>query len=184
MQTAIKFNYQDYLQLPEDKRYEIIDGELFMVPSPNEAHQRILLTLTTILLNYVKKNKLGYVYCAPFDVLFSEEDIVQPDIIFVSNENRKIITKDNIQGTPDLLVEILSPGTSKRDLGIKKKLYAKNGVREYWIVDPEQETIEVLNLKEGAFLGKNYNTGVVGQTSRLSSSVIQGFNIDIKEIFV
>ena len=75
MQTAIKFNYQDYLQLPEDKRYEIIDGELFMVPSPNEAHQRILLTLTTILLNYVKKNKLGYIYCAPFDVLFSEEDI-------------------------------------------------------------------------------------------------------------
>src|SRR3989339_225359 len=147
MQTAIKFNYQDYLQLPEDKRYEIIDGELFMVPSPNEAHQRILLTLTTILLNYVKKNKLGYIYCAPFDVLFSEEDIVQPDIIFVSNENRKIITKDNIKGAPDLLIEILS-------------------------------------LKEGEFRGKSYNTGVVGQTSRLSSSVIQGFDIDIKEIFV
>ena len=183
MQTAIKFNYQDYLQLPENKRYEIIDGELFMVPSPNEAHQRILLTLTTILLNYVKKNKLGYIYCAPFDVLFSEEDIVQPDIIFVSNENRKIITKDNIQGTPDLLIEILSPGTSKRDLGIKKKLYAKKGVREYWIVDPVQETIEVLNLKEGEFRGKSYNKDVVGQTPRLSSFVIQGFDIDIKEIF-
>ena len=184
MQTAIKFNYQDYLQLPEDKRYEIIDGELFMVPSPNEVHQRILLTLTTILLNYVKKNKLGYVYCAPFDVLFSEEDIVQPDIIFVSNENRKIITKDNIKGTPDLLIEILSPSTCKRDLGIKKKLYVKNGVREYWIVDPEQEIIEVLNLKEGEFRSKSYNTGVVGQTSRLSSFIIQGFDIDIKEIFV
>lgn len=184
MQTTIKFNYQDYLQLPEDKRYEIIDGDLFMVPSPNEAHQRILLTLTTILLNYIKKNKLGYIYCAPFDVLFSEEDIVQPDIIFVSDKNKKIITKDNIQGAPDLLVEILSPGTSKRDLGIKKKLYAKNGVREYWIVDLAQETVEVLNLKEGEFLGKSYNTGVAGQTSRLSSSVIHGFDIDIKEIFV
>ena len=184
MQTAIKFNYQDYLQLPEDKRYEIIDGDLFMVPSPNEAHQRFLVTLTNIMVNYVRKNKLGSIYCAPFDVLFSEEDIVQPDIIFVSNENRKIITKDNIKGAPDLLVEILSPGTSKRDLGIKKKLYAKNGVCEYWIVDPAQETIEVLNLKEGAFLGKSYNTGVAGQTSRLSSSVIQGFDIDIKEIFV
>lgn len=183
MQTTIKFNYQDYLQLPEDKRYEIIDGDLFMVPSPNEAHQRILLTLTTILLNYIKKNKLGYIYCAPFDVLFSEEDIVQPDIIFVSDKNKKIITKDNIQGAPDLLVEILSPGTSKRDVGIKKKLYAKKGVREYWIVGPEEETIEVLNLKEGEFLGKSYNTGVAGQTSRLSSSVIQGFDIDIREIF-
>jgi len=184
MQTAIKFNYQDYLQLPEDKRYEIIDGDLFMVPSPNEAHQHILAYIFNCVFNYVRKNKLGYVYCAPFDVLFSEEDIVQPDIIFVANENRKIITKDNIKGAPDLLVEILSPGTSKRDVGIKKKLYAKKGVREYWIVDPAQETIEVLNLKEGEFLGKSYNTGVAGQTSRLSSSVIQGFDIDIKEIFV
>src|SRR3972149_2645975 len=84
--------------------------------------------------------------------------------------------------TERLLQRIISPGTSKRDVGIKKKLYAKNGVCEYWIVDPAQETIEVLNLKEGAFLGKSYNTGV-GQTSRLSSSVIQGFDIDIKEIF-
>ena len=184
MQTAIKFNYQDYLQLPEDKRYEIIDGELFMVPSPNEAHQHILAYISNCVFNYVRENKLGCVYCAPFDVLFSEEDIVQPDIVFVSNENKKIITKDNIKGTPDLLIEILSPGTSKRDLGIKKKLYAKNGVREYWIVDPAQETIEVLNLKEGEFLGKSYNTGVAGQTSRLSSLVIQGFDIDIKEIFV
>ncbi len=183
MQTAIKFNYQDYLQLSDDKRYEIIDGELFMVPSPNESHQRFLVTLTIILANHVKKNKLGSIYCAPFDVLFSEEDVVQPDIIFVSNKNKKIITKDNIQGVPDLLIEILSPGTSKRDLGIKKKLYAKNGVREYWIVDPEQETIEVLNLKKGEFLGRSCNTGAAGQTSRLSSSVIQGFDIDIKEIF-
>lgn len=183
MQTAIKFNYQDYLQLSEDKRYEIIDGELFMVPSPNEAHQRFLVTLTISLANYVKKNKLGSVYCAPFDVLFSEEDIVQPDIIFVSNKNKKIVTKDNIQGTPDLLVEILSPGTSKRDLGIKKKLYAKNGVREYWIVDPVQETVEVLNLKEGELLGRIYHADESGQTPRLSSSVIQGFDVDIKGIF-
>ena len=183
METKIKYNYQDYLQLPEDKRYEIIDGDLFMVPSPDERHQHILSNIFYVLFDYVRKNKLGAVYCAPFDILFSEEDIVQPDIIFVSNKNKKIITKDNIQGTPDLLVEILSPGTSKRDLGIKKKLYAKNGVREYWIADPAQETIEVLNLKEGEFRGKSYNTGVVGQTSRLSSPVIQGFDIDIKEIF-
>lgn len=154
-----------------------------MVPSPNERHQHILSNIFYVLFDYVRKNKLGAVYCAPFDVLFSEEDIVQPDIVFVSNENKKIITKDNIKGAPDLLIEILSPGTSKRDVGIKKKLYAKNGVREYWIVDPEEETIEVLNLKEGEFLGKSYNTGVAGQTSRLSSSVIQGFDIDIKEIF-
>ena len=183
MQTAVKFNYQDYLQLSDDKRYEIIDGELFMVPSPNEAHQRFLVTLTINLANYVRKNKLGSVYCAPFDVLFSEEDIVQPDIIFVSNKNKKIITKSNIQGAPDLLIEILSPGTSKRDLGIKKKLYAKNGVHEYWIVDPAEETVEVFNLKAGGFLGRSYRAGEAGQASRLASSAIQGFDIDVKEIF-
>ena len=179
MQTAIKFNYKDYLQLPENKRYEIIDGELFMVPSPNEAHQRFLVTLTNIMVNYVRKNKLGFIYCAPFDVLFSEEDIVQPDIIFVANENRKIITKDNIKGAPDLLVEILSPGTSKRDLGIKKKLYAKKGVREYWIVDPERETVDVFKLKGREFEGKRY-----GAQDCLSCSVIKNLTIEAKEIFV
>jgi len=179
MQTAIKFNYQDYLQLPEDKRYEIIDGDLFMVPSPNEAHQRILLTLSTTLLNYVKKNKLGYIYCAPFDVLFSEEDIAQPDIIFVTNENRKIITKDNIKGAPDLLVEILSPSTSKRDMGIKKKLYARHGVREYWIIDPEREMVDVFSLKGREFESKRY-----GVQDCLSSSVIKDMTIEVKEIFV
>jgi len=179
MQTAIKFNYQDYLQLPEDKRYEIIDGELFMVPSPNEAHQHILAYIFNCVFNYVIKNKLGYVYCAPFDVLFSEEDIVQPDIIFVSNKNKKIITKDNIKGAPDLLVEILSPFTSKRDVGIKKKLYARHGVREYWIVDPERETVDVFKLKGREFEGKRY-----GAQDCLSCSVIKNLIIEAKEIFV
>ena len=150
-----------------------------MVPSPNEAHQRILLTLSTTLLNYVKKNKLGYIYCAPFDVLFSEEDIAQPDIIFVTNENRKIITKDNIKGAPDLLVEILSPSTSKRDMGIKKKLYARHGVREYWIIDPEREMVDVFSLKGREFESKRY-----GVQDCLSSSVIKDMTIEVKEIFV
>mgnify|MGYP001576927912 CR=1 FL=1 len=179
MQTTVKFNYQDYLQLPEDKRYEIIDGELFMVPSPNEAHQHILAYIFNCVFNYVIKNKLGYVYCAPFDVLFSEEDIVQPDIMFVSNKNKKIITKDNIKGAPDLLVEILSPSTSKRDIGIKKKLYARHGVREYWIVDPERETVDVFRLKGREFESKRY-----GVQDFLSSSVIKDLTIEVKEIFV
>ena len=179
MQTAIKFNYQDYLQLPEDKRYEIIDGELFIVPSPNEIHQHILVNILQVLVNHVRKSNLGTVYCAPFDVLFSEEDIVQLDIIFVSNENKKIITKDNIKGAPDLLVEILSPSTSKRDIGIKKKLYARHGVREYWIVDPERETVDVLRLKGREFESKRY-----GAQDCLSCSVIKNLIIEVKEIFV
>ena len=179
MQTAIKFNYQDYLQLPENKRYEIIDGDLFMVPSPNESHQHILTNILYILINYVRRNKLGAIYCAPFDILFSDEDIVQPDVIFVSNENKKVITKDNIKGAPDLLVEILSPSTSKRDIGIKKKLYARHGVREYWIVDPERETVDVFRLKGREFEGKRY-----GVQDYLSSDVIKDMTIEVKEIFV
>jgi Uma2 family endonuclease len=178
METKIKYNYQDYLQLPEDKRYEIIEGDLFMVPSPNESHQRILANILYILINYVRRNKLGAVYCAPFDIIFSEEDIVQPDVIFVSNENKKVITKDNIKGTPDLLVEILSPSTSSLDIGIKKKLYARHGVREYWIVDSERETVDVFRLKGGEFEGKRY-----GPQDSLSSDVIKDLAIEVKEIF-
>lgn len=177
--TSIRYNYQDYLQLPEDKRYEIIDGELFMVPSPNESHQRILANIFNTLSSYVKKSTLGTIYFAPFDVLFSDEDIVQPDIIFVANENKKIITKDNIRGVPDLVVEVLSPSTGKRDRGIKKKLYARHGVRECWIVDPERETVEVFLLKGKEFEGKRYRV-----KDSISSTVIKGLNIEIKEIFV
>lgn len=179
MKTNVKYNYQDYLQLPEDKRYEIIDGDLFMVPSPHESHQRILVALTSVFLNHVKRNNLGSVYCAPFDVLFSEEDIVQPDIIFVSHENRKIITKDNIKGAPDLIVEVLSPSTSKRDMGIKKKLYARHGVREYLVVDPEHENVELFLLRGKEFEGKRY-----GVKDSITSTVIKGLNIKLKEIFV
>ncbi|MBI2470883.1 MAG: Uma2 family endonuclease [Planctomycetes bacterium] len=179
METKIKYNYQDYLQLSEDKRYEIIDGDLFMVPSPNERHQYILSNVFYVLFDYVRKNKLGAIYCAPFDILFSEEDIVQPDVIFVSNENKKVITKDNIKGSPDLLVEILSPSTSRRDIGIKKKLYAGHGVREYWIVDPERETVEVFRLKGPEFEGKRY-----GIQDSLSSDVIKDLAIEVKEIFI
>lgn len=178
MQTSIRYNYQDYLQLPEDKRYEIIDGDLFMVPSPNESHQRILANIFQALSHYVKQNKLGRVYFAPFDVLFSEEDIVQPDIIFVSHENKKIITKDNIKGAPDLIVEVFSPSTFKRDMGIKKKLYARHGVQEYWIVDPGHETVDVFLLKGKEFDGKRYRL-----KDTISSSVIQDLRIGAKEIF-
>ncbi len=149
-----------------------------MVPSPNESHQRILANIFHALSHHVRQNKRGSVYFAPFDVLFSEEDIVQPDIIFVSHENKRIITRDNIKGAPDLIVEVFSPSTFKRDIGIKKKLYARHGVREYWIIDPEHETVDVFLLKDKEFDGKRY---CLKDTIR--SSVIQDLRIEGKEIF-
>lgn len=180
MKLKVKFTYQDYLHMSEDKRYELIEGDFFMVPSPNEYHQRISRELGYILLSFVKKNKLGLIYYAPFDVVFSDEDVVQPDIIFVSKEQKNIITKDNIKGVPDLLIEILSPNISYRDKEIKRKLYYKYGVKEYWIVDPGKQNIEVLSLTHDGYKTTGiYDTGMV-----LSSPLLHDLTIELKSVFL
>lgn len=175
----VTFTYQDYLHMPEDKRYELIEGEFFMIPSPNEYHQRISRDLEFILQSFVKKNRLGSVYYAPFDVVFSDEDVVQPDIVFVSKGRKNIITKDNIKGTPDLLIEILSPKISYRDREIKRKLYFKYGVKEYWIVDPDEQNIEVLSIAEDGYK----TIGICNINTPLSSPLLKGLLIDLKEVF-
>ncbi|HHT9124785.1 MAG TPA: Uma2 family endonuclease [Candidatus Brocadiia bacterium] len=175
----VKFTYQDYMHMPEEKRYELIEGEFFMIPSQNEYHQRISGELGFILYGFVKKNKLGSVYLAPFDVVFSDEDVVQPDIIFVSKGRKNIITKDNIKGAPDLLIEILSPKISYRDREIKRKLYFKYSVKEYWIVDPEGQNIEVLSLAEDGYK----TLGIYNINTPLSSPLLKGLLIDLKEVF-
>ena len=131
----VKFTYEDYLNTPEDKRYELLDGELVMTPAPGELHQSISALLGWRLVQFASENSLGRVYQAPFDVVLSDTDVVQPDLLFVSNERGHIITPANIQGAPDLVVEILSPSTAERDRTFKRTLYAKHGVNEYWMVD-------------------------------------------------
>lgn len=175
--AAIKFTYQDYLLLPEEKRYELIEGELFMVPSPDVEHQELSRDLEQILWEFVKRNDLGTVFYAPLDVVLSEEDVVQPDILFVSKERSHIIKEKNIQGAPDLVIEILSPATSERDRILKRKLYAKYGVKEYWIVDPEEKSIEVSTLGK-----KGFKTIGIYKTS-LQSPLLKGLFIDLSEIF-
>lgn len=174
-----KFTYQDYLHMPEDKRYELVEGEFFKVPSPNESHQGISAELGYALQSYVKKQKAGFVYYAPFDVVFSDEDVVQPDIIYVSKERRDIITRRNIQGAPDLVVEILSPRISYRDREIKRKLYSKYGVKEYWIVDPVKQTVEVLSLDVGDYR----KTGTYNVNAPLTSHLLTDLSIDLKSVF-
>ena len=174
-----KFTYEDYLHTPDDKRYELIEGEFCMVPSPNESHQRVSAELEYALQRYVKNRKTGFVYDAPFDVVLSDEDVVQPDIIYVSKERRSIITRDNIQGAPDLVVEILSPKVGYRDRDIKRKLYAKHGIKEYWIVDPVKQTVEVLSLG-----GDGYRkTGTYNVNAPLTSPLLKDLVIDLKSVF-
>ena len=172
----IKFTYRDYLLLPEQDRRELIGGDFyFMPPSPNFSHQSISRNLGKLLWDFVMANNIGVVVSAPMDVVFSDFDVVQPDILFISNEKRSIITETNISGAPDLVVEILSPSTADRDRELKLSLYTRFGVNEYWIVDPENNTVQVLEL--GTDATRSYTSG------EISSSVLPELRINIEDVF-
>ncbi len=150
----IVLTYDDYLRLPNDgRRYEILEGEIFVSPSPVTKHQIVSGNLYAILHHHVRTHKLGLVLHAPTDVVLSYTNVVQPDLLFVSNARKKIITEKNIQGAPDLMVEILSETSAEHDRTSKKQIYARHGVKEYWLIDPDRETLEVykLNAKARAF---------------------------------
>jgi len=135
--------YDDYVQFPDDgKRHEIIEGDHYMTPAPRRKHQRVSVNLATEMSSFAKRHKLGLVFTAPFDVVLSDENVVQPDLLFVSAARAAIVTEDNIQGVPDIIVEILSESTRRKDEVTKRKLYERFGVQEYWVVDPELEIVE------------------------------------------
>jgi Uma2 family endonuclease len=177
--AKVRFNYTDYLLLPEDKRYEILDGELCVVPAPNIRHQRISRTLLVALTQHASEMGLGEFFHAPCDVVLSDETIVQPDLLFVREERVGIIGASNLQGAPDLVLEILSIGTRSRDLEIKRKFYAGFGIQEYWIVDPEADTVEVLVWNETGYV----SAAVFGKSDRLFSPLLPELNLALVEIF-
>ena len=175
----IKFTYADYRNTPEDKRYELIDGELIMAAAPRIIHQRTERKLVTSLDIFVERNGLGEIFYAPTDVVLSDTDVVQPDILFVSNELAHIITEDNIRGAPNLVIEILSPSTAARDRTLKRALYAKHGVQEYWQVDTDARTIAVLTLTERGF----ELAAVYGEGQTLTSPLLPGFELELDLVF-
>lgn len=177
---VVKFTYQDYLNTPEDKRYELLDGELVAVSTPGELHQSVSAQLGWRLVQFASENNLGRVYHAPFDMVLSETDVVQPDLLFVSNERSQIITPANIQGAPDLVVEILSPSTATGDRTFKRTLYARHGVREYWMVDTSEKDITVLLLGDRGF----EIVDVYGGREALTSPTLRGFRISLDDIFL
>jgi Uma2 family endonuclease len=183
MKTAIKnkvYTYEDYLKTPDDMRYELIEGDLIMIPSPETRHQRIAGRLFVNIFTYVKEHNSGEVFISPFDVYLDNENVVQPDILFVLKERINIIGEKNVQGAPDIIIEILSEGNAYRDTIQKKKLYARFGVKEYWIIAPEDEMVEIYQLKnKGEYqLYKTYiKKGVI------ESFILSGLHIDLNEIF-
>ena len=117
--AKVRFNYRDYCLLPEEKRYDLIDGELYMAPAPGSVHQFILRNLGFLLWGFVSSNQLGQVAFAPFDVILSDEDVVQPDLLFISRVRQGIISDRGCEGPPDLVVEVLSPSTQQQGPGVE-----------------------------------------------------------------
>jgi len=147
--------------------------------SPKEIHQFILGQLHLRLGTFIYARNLGKIFVAPFDVVLSNTDVVQPDVIFVSNQRSDIITANNIRGAPDLVVEILSPATAERDKTLKLDLYAQYGVQEYWIVDPDTKSITVLVRGENGF----DVAGIYAEDQTLRSPTLEGFDIALQELF-
>ncbi|PKQ69791.1 Uma2 family endonuclease [Raineya orbicola] len=181
METLLKtYTYQDFHnEFPAETRCEIIDNELFMPPAPNTEHQDISRDLSVEILLFVRNKQLGKIYIAPFDVILDENNVVQPDIIFISNENLKHLTKRGFEGVPDLVVEIISPSTFYRDSVEKKDLYEQFGVKEYWIVEPANKVIEIFTLQNGKYILHQF----IAEQGKVQSKLLQGFEVDLKDIF-
>ena len=177
-EVAARLTYEDYANMPDDERYELIDGELIMAAAPNLIHQEIIVRLIWQFLPAVRRG-LGRVFVAPADVVLSEYDVVQPDLLFVLKENDHIITAGNVQGAPDLVVEILSPSTARRDWTRKRELYAQYGVKELWIADPDTRVGWVMTLRDGEY----EIAGIYDDTQTFSSPTLAGVTIDLREVF-
>ena len=169
--------YDDLLQMPDDgKRYEIVGGELYVSPSPVPKHQELAHRLTLLIGNHVRDHKIGKLYSAPLDVRLTEHDIVEPDLLFIGTERLGIIGGTTINGAPDLLIEVLSPSTRVRDETLKADLYARSGVREYWLVDPVARTLVIHALDDGRWVP-------TGSAERPESRVLPDLMVDVRALF-
>jgi Uma2 family endonuclease len=152
--TDTRLTYDDFLLFPDDgMRHEIIEGEHLVTPSPSRRHQDLVGRLHLALGNFLTaRQDLGQVYLAPFDVVLSRWDVVEPDLLLVAADQLDIVTEENVQGSPALVVEVVSPGTRKRDEQTKRRLFERTAVREYWLVDPELDVVKVFRRAgDGSF---------------------------------
>ncbi|MBA2276263.1 MAG: Uma2 family endonuclease [Chloroflexia bacterium] len=177
--VARLLTYDDLRRMPDDgKRYEIIGGELIVSPSPIRAHQEFSIDLIFVVDSYVRQHHLGRVYHAPVDVRLSPHDVVQPDLLFIREDRLDIYkARGDVQGPPDLVVEIISPSSEKTDPGRKFELYAASGVPEYWLADPATRRFQLFVLRQG-----RYNE-VAAVAGRVASTVIAGLVLDPAELF-
>lgn len=179
--TFKRLTYNDLEAIPQRREgewHEIIDGELIVTPAPIPFHQDVSGNIYDPLRSFVRARKLGKVYYAPVDVRLTPDNVLIPDIIFIARHRLHIVGPKTIDAAPDLVVEILSPGTRRRDLTVKRDLYARFGVQEYWIVDPESRMVQVLALVGGAFQEVPLLPGPT-----IQSRVLPGFALALDAVF-
>lgn len=177
--TKKKTTYADYVKIDDNNRYEVFNGELRMVPAPSTDHQFVSRDLEFLVWNFVNKNGLGEVLDAPVDVVFDDEEVYQPDLVFIKRDRQGIIKRDAIHGVPDLIMEIVSPSSVFYDTVEKKEIYRKYGVNEYWLVFPDEKAIEVFALENGEYqeFCRFKKNGCV------TSKILEGLKIYAKDIF-
>lgn len=183
MSLVNRLTYDDYLHFPDDgKQRQLIDGEIFVSPSPKRRHQRITLRLAQSLANHLDAHGGGEVLLAPLDVVLSESDVVQPDLLFVATERSYVLTEANVQGAPTIAVEIASPSSTRMDRVLKRDLYGRHGVPEYWIVDPDADRVEVYHL-ESSEAGHAYGRPeLLEAPDLLTSDLLPGWSIPLAEL--
>jgi len=177
-----EWTYEDYLRLPDDgQRYEVIRGVLYVAPAPNYDHQLAHSQLFRALSNHIAENHLGVLLSTPFDVILPEgiATPVEPDLLFIKEENRPRRGDKNFQGVPDLLVEILSPSTRSYDRKTKLAAYRDAGVREFWLVDPQTLSVVIYGWKDGQFTELKRG----GEGDEVSSIVLPGFRVQVGQLF-
>ncbi|HEX6099498.1 MAG TPA: Uma2 family endonuclease [Thermoanaerobaculia bacterium] len=181
-QATTPMTYEEFIALPEDgKRYELIEGELVLNPAPVTKHQRVLRKLLTRLDRYFEERGGGEVFCTPYDVVLSDETIVEPDLLVVMSERASIVREKRAHGAPNITIEILSEGSRRRDEVTKRRLYEQHGVDEYWIVDP---AIDVVKLYRR--MGTGFEPAVELNTESggaITSPLLPGFALDVNFIF-
>ncbi|WP_201389731.1 Uma2 family endonuclease [Ktedonobacter sp. SOSP1-52] len=175
-----RWTYQEYAAIPEDgHRYEVVNGVLYMAPSPSSNHQDIVLAIASYLRFYVKSTGLGKAYVAPLDVELSYGNIVQPDVFVLLNEHLDQDIGSRIVGAPDLVVEVASPSTARHDLSEKLQAYGAAGVPEYWVVTPDAHVVEVLILDRGTYR----SLGLFIADDVLPSQVLPGLPMTVEQFF-
>ncbi len=175
-----RMTYEEFMSLPEDnRRCELLSGWVVREPSPGQLHQAVVVNLCWLFRDHTRRTGKGQVYTGPFDTVLSAKDVVQPDLIYITANRTDIITSKNVEGAPDLAIEVISPYSARKDRILRLNLYARAGIREYWLVNPQEKTVEVFTLS-----GNGYEKlGCFTPGTPIRSRILPDFSPDATDVF-